>query len=119
MGKSNQNGKTHRAYLSRYDGRTVEGRMLSQIEAGLAAALGGTPSPQQILILQRASIKAIRCALIEREMLKKGGKVAPSLEKRYLSFARSLREDLRTLGLKRKAAPVPELQTYVKEAYGQ
>lgn len=119
MGKRNENGKTHRAYLQRYDRRTREGRTLGQIEAGLAAALGGAPSPQQILILQRASIKAIRCALIEREMLKKGGRVAPSLEKRYLSFARSLREDLRTLGLKRKAAPVPELSRYVEEAYGK
>ena len=113
-----QNGKTHKAYLSRFDRRTVEGRMLSQIEAGLAAALGGSPSPQQILILQRASIKAIRCALMEKEMLRKKGRVAPSVEKRYLSFARSLREDLRTLGLKKQGAPVPELSKYVKEAYG-
>jgi len=119
MGKSNQNGKTHKGYLQRFDGRTREGRSLSEIESALVSALGGTPSPQQILILQRASIKAIRCALIEKEMLKKGGKVAPSLEKRYLSFARSLREDLRTLGLKRRAAPVPELTTYVEKTYGK
>ena len=118
MSKRNENGKTHRAYIQRFDARTREGRTLNQIESALVSALGGAPSPQQILILQRASIKAIRCALIEKEMLRKGGKVAPSLEKRYLSFARSLREDLRTLGLKRKAAPVPELTTYVEETYG-
>ena len=107
----------HGAYIARFDRRSRAGRCLSQIESELVAALGGSPSPQQILILQRAAVKAVRCALLEKELIKQGG-LSCFVEKHYLAFSRSLREDLRCLGLQRQERPVQELTEYVKEAYG-
>ena len=82
------------------------------------AALGGDPSPQQVLILQRCSVKALRCAIAEREILKRDGDVSENVEKHYLRWARELREDLRLLGLERRARDSTDLKTYLKENYG-
>jgi len=117
MSKRNLNGKTHGGFVQRYDKRTIEGRALGQIEAALVTALGGDPSPQQLLIVQRVSIKALKCSLLEKALIKQGG-LSPFSEKHYLAFSRSLREDLRSLGLRRKERHVKELTDYVKETYG-
>ena len=64
-----KNNVKHGAFIARYDGRTVAGRALGQIESALCTALGGDPTPQQLLILQRAAVKAVRCALLEKELI--------------------------------------------------
>ena len=114
----NKNSVRHGAFIRRYDGRTVQGRLQREIEAALVTALGGDPSPQQILILQRCSVKALRCAIAEKEILRSNGDVSENLETHYLRWARELREDLKTLGLERRAKPVQDLQTYMKETHG-
>src|SRR5262245_44512675 len=55
-----------------HDRRTREARYLSQTEAVLISALGGDDavSPQEALIIRRASMKALRCALAEAEMVR-------------------------------------------------
>lgn len=114
----NKNGLRHGAYLQRFDGRTAIGRSLSHVEIALVQALGGDPTPQQILILQRAALKAVRCGIAERQILSLNGNAPRRLEQDYLRWARELREDLKSLGLRRQAKPVQDLQTYVKNQYG-
>lgn len=114
----NQNAVRHGAYLQRVDGRTRFGKAQRQIEAALVGALGGDPSPQEIIILQRAAMKTIRCWTIERELLSNKA-AAFTLEAHYLRWARELREDLKALGLKRQPKPVEDLETYVTRTYGE
>ena len=111
------------------DRRRWERRYVAHLKANLKAALPD-PSPQQELIIQRVCMKALRCVLAEREMLRiialrtdtdkqagakallYGDKVA-SLQDRYLAWSRSMLADLQVLGLERKARPVMDLQTYI------
>jgi hypothetical protein len=66
------------------------------VENELVSAIGN-PSPQQLLLIRRASVKAIRCALAERRILDDGS--SDSLQNDYLKWSRELRLDLKTLGL--------------------
>lgn len=111
----NQNACRHNAYLSGYgDGRTRFGKWRREIEAELVQALGGKLSPQQILLVQRVTTKAIRCRLLEEELLKQVD-VSVETEKRYLRLARELRQDLKLLGLDEQPAPTESLTDYLKE----
>jgi len=103
--------------LGKLDGRTKEARAVRHIQAELSTALGDV-SPQQILLIQRASVKAVRCALAEAEILKANGDAAQSLQDDYLRWARELRADLLALGLERRSRNVMELKDYVRENYG-
>ena len=114
----NRNAVKHGCYLQQVDGRTRMGKAQRQVEASLVGALGGDPSPQQILILQRASVKAIKCWIIEKQILGRK-RAAPTLENHYLRWSRELREDLKTLGFKRQAKPVENLEAYVAKTYGE
>jgi len=99
------------------DWRTREARFLREIESGLVSDLGGSPSTGQLLIVKRAAVKSLRCAFIEHELLTKNGEVPPALQRDYLRWARELREDLKVLGLERRAKPVQDLSTYLAEKY--
>ena len=98
-------------------GRTRQARALRQIEAELATSLGGEPSPQQVLIIQRASVKAIRCALAEVAIL--AGTASDRLSEDWLRWSRELRADLLALGLERRTRTVTDLKSYVEEHYGE
>ena len=88
---------------------------MAWIESTLTTAIPD-PSPQEVLILKRASVKAYRCDAIERQMLRNNGDGVPeSLEKSYLRWCRELREDLKLLGLKRRPKPVETLAEILKE----
>ena len=110
---------THGAYkkLQRVDRRTTEGKIIKHIEAELATAMGA-PTPQEILLIQRVAVKALKCHLAERHFLGNNGNTA-RLEKDYLSWTNSLRADLQLLGLARKAKPVQDLNTYLKQTYAK
>lgn len=113
----NRNAVRHGAYLQRMDGRTRMGKAQRQVEGALVMALGGDPSPQQVLLLQRASTKAVRCWVLEKELLSKR-RTAPTLENHYLRWARELREDLKTLGLERRAKDAIDVKKWVEKKYG-
>jgi hypothetical protein len=85
----------------------------------LTQALGGEPSPQQVLLIQRASTKALRCALVENKILRLRGEIPESLSQDYLRWARELRADLVALGLDRKLKNISDLQSYVTDTYGE
>ena len=116
--KGNQSAKKHGCYVQKWDRRTREARAIEHVQAELSTALGD-PTPQQILILQRASVKAVRCALFEAEILRTNGDTAQSLKDDYLRWARELRADLLALGLERRAKNVTDPATFYKERYGE
>lgn len=111
----NQLARTHGAYVKKWDGRTREAKAIEQIQAELVSALGGADnvSVQQLLLIQRASVKSLQCVKIESQLLKNNGQTAERLEQHYLRWCRELRSDLLALGLKRQARPVQGLQQYL------
>ncbi|MDA2933441.1 hypothetical protein MYX82_03765 [Acidobacteria bacterium AH-259-D05] len=115
--RGNVNALRHGGYSQRFTPDTPQGKLVRWIEGTLTTAIAD-PTPQEALILRRASVKAYRIDCMEREMLKGNG-VSESLEKNYLRWCRELREDLKLLGLKRRAKPVQELTEYLRENYGE
>ena len=103
----------HGTQILRYDCRTREGRPISAIEAAQPDALGGNPLPQQVILIQRASVKALSCRLVERALL--DGGAPESLWDEYLRWSNRLPSDLQLLELERRAKPVQSIQTYLKE----
>lgn len=112
----NRNGMRHGAYLQKLDRRARLGKAQAEVEAALVGALGD-PSPQETLLLQRIAMKAVRCWILEGELLGKKH-IGPTAEAHYLRWARELREDLKTVGFKRRPKPVEQLEAYVKKNYG-
>ena len=104
---------THGCYVSIIDGRTKQAKAIQQVQAELTGALGNDPSPQEILIIQRCSVKALKCALIEAEMMRNNGDTSEGLTNLYLRFSRELRSDLLALGLKRRQTNVTDLHEYL------
>jgi len=105
----------HGGYIQKFDARTREGRAIEMIQSELVSALGGAEnvSVQQLLLIQRCSMKSLKCALIESQLLKNNGQTGERLEQHYLRWCRELRSDLLALGLKRQARPVQGLQQYL------
>ena len=97
------------------DGRTKIARMLSQIEAELLSAIPD-PSPQELLLIQAATIKAVRCRLAGPLILT--DEASDRLKNDYLRWSCEMRNDLVRLGLKRRAKPVQSLAQYLSEKYG-
>ena len=60
-------------------------------------------------------MKAYRCWVLEEEILHRDGELSETLERHYLRWSRELREDLKTLGLERRAKPVQDLGSYLAE----
>ncbi len=116
--RGNDNAVRHGGYrqLRQLDGRSREAKIIREIQAALVDALGGDPSPQQILIIQRACVKALRCAAMEHEILSRDGDVPDSLQHDYLRWSRELRSDLLALGLDRRSAEVADLKSYLQDA---
>lgn len=108
---------THGTYrnLTSLDRRTKLSKALEHIQAQLSFALGNDITPQQALLIQRASFKAIRCALAEAEIIRNGENISPELERNYLRYSGSLRDDLRLLGLERKQKQIQDLTAYVQK----
>jgi hypothetical protein len=110
---ANRNALKHGGYLQRVDGRTRMGKAQRQVEGALVMALGGDPSPQQVLILQRTAVKAIKCWVLEKQLLTRK-RSAPTLENHYLRWSRELREDLKCLGLERRAKDAVDIKTWIQ-----
>ncbi len=98
--------------LGRLDWRSREARFVAEVEAELATALGGEPTVQECLLVRRAAVKSIS------ELLKSDSDVREALAKDYLRWSRELREDLKILGLQRRAKLVQDLDAYLSEKYG-
>ena len=107
--------RSDRALL--HDKRTREAKTILYIRQVLGESLGGDLSAQEQIIVDRVSFKVLRCSLIEEELTRYND--APEyLTKYYLQWTNSLREDLKTIGLERRAKEVvPRLEDYLREKY--
>jgi hypothetical protein len=91
--------------LARPDRRSKEGRLLKQMRQALIAHLGGEgrlSAPQRVLV-ERAAMLQLRCAVLDRRML--DGTFTEYDAKTYLAFSNSLTRTLSALGLAPAAAP--------------
>jgi hypothetical protein len=116
----NRNAIKHGGYLNLYDPdqRTREAKILNHIEASLVSAIGNNPTPQEILLIKRTSVKGLRCAALEREIIQQKNNVSPELERKYLRWASELRTDLKLLGLERRQKQVTtDLEAYIEKKY--
>ncbi len=114
----NKSALVHGCYqqLHQLDQRTKEARIINEVESTLASALGGNPSPQQTILIQRIAVKSLRCFLAEREILKNSnGETREILERGYLSWTNSLRADLQLLGMKRVEKDVTDIVSALAE----
>jgi len=114
----NKRALAHGSYqsLHQLDQRTKEARIINEVESTLGTALGGSPSPQQVILIQRIAVKSFRCFLAEREILRNGnGERQATLERDYLSWTNSLRADLQLLGMKRVERDVTDIVSALAE----
>lgn len=85
---------------------------MSAIEAELTADLGGDPSAAERLLIQAATVKAVRLNLLAEQLL--DGVEVQSDQHNVLAWANSLRHDLQALGLQRRSKDVtPDLSDYI------
>lgn len=93
------------------DGRTAMAKSLAATRQLLVDALGGKPTPQQSIIVERAVYKAFRCGLFETAHLNgTGDDHSAASDTYYLAWSNSLRLDLAALGLDGIASTDPEEQ---------
>ncbi len=99
------------------DGRSRFAKAVKALRNDLLQDLGGSPSTQERLILDRAIYKTIRLSSFEAASMNDQASEKESRE--YLAMANSLRLDLQSLGLARREAPEEDLKTYISRTYGQ
>lgn len=94
------------------DQRSKLAKILRGIEGELVSAIGGDPSPQQKILIDRAVYKIARCTMFEAAHLTGQGEGA---DEHYLAWSNSLRLDLQALGLKRVPKAVQSLAEYLEQ----
>lgn len=97
--------------LGRVDRRTREGRLLSQMRAVLTAQLGGHPTPQQTVLIERAAFLQLRVAALDARIL--DGTFTDYDAKVYLAFSNSLTRTMVALGVAPAPAPM-DAQEYIR-----
>ncbi len=111
----NTNSQTYGAFtqfnIKRIDGRTKEGKTIAAAKNALTTAIGGDPTPQESILIDRVVFKMLRCTLYEMATLQ--GSTNGGSDHIYLAWANSLRLDLQALGLSRKTKSVVDLPTYL------
>lgn len=94
------------------DRRTRAGRVMRSVREELLDQIGDASAAQRILI-QAASIKATRLALLQDSLLT-GAAPSEGSEHHALAWLNSLRLDLQALGLERRATKTLDLNAYLK-----
>jgi len=88
------------------DQRSKLAKALRAIEGELVAAIGGDPSPQEKVLIDRAVYKIARCTMFEAAHLTGQGDGA---DEHYLAWSNSLRLDLQALGLHRREKKIMDI----------
>ena len=113
----NTNSQKHGAFaqinIKRIDARTREGKTIIAAKGALISAIGGDPTPQESILIDRVIFKMLRCTLYEMATLQ--GDTNGGSDHIYLSWANSLRLDLQAIGLDRKTKQVVDLEQYLAE----
>ena len=121
-----QHGLHHYKRLLSGDGlkrSTALYHALREKELELVSALGGDPSPQERAIIgdtikTMLYIGSLDNYLMQLKSLVRKGRVHAVLAERT-RLGSHLRENLKSLGLERRAKPIPDLQKYLEEKYGE
>jgi len=92
------------------DGRTTLGQAMRALKQDLTRDIGGDPSTQQHILIDRVVMKTFRCQAFEAAFSE--GSKEP--EAHYLALCNSLRLDLQALGLQRKAKDIQSLRDYIE-----
>jgi hypothetical protein len=114
----NLNAMSHGLYIDldstilRQDARRTLPRLLRQAQAAFCRALGGTPSPQQFLLINRIVFIVYRVVILEGLMATDRTFERDDL---YLRYSRELRENLKAIGLSERQGDVIDLQTYLRQ----
>ena len=128
--KGNHSGLQHGYYAlksllngGRLDHRTAIYRALKEKEEELENALGGDTSPQEKALIADSVKVMLYVASLDNYLMSlssivRKGKVRDSLIQR-IKLAGHLRENLKTLGLKRVPREVPALENELKRLQGQ
>jgi len=89
-------------------------RYLSAAREQLIKDLGPT---EQDLTVAQIMLGVIRCIEehIRETSVMQGHKLAPSLRQSYLAYNNSIRLDLQSLGINKRAEEVMDLETYIKQ----
>ena len=126
----NRNAMQHGLYSFRamlngdgLDRRTSLYHAITEKEQELVSALGGDPSPQERAIIADTVktmlyIGSLDNYLMQLKSLVRKGRVHAVLAERT-RLGSHLRENLKSLGLERRAKPIPDLQKYLEEKYGE
>lgn len=98
--------------LVRLDFRTREGKFARAIQDELTAHVGGQPSAAEQILIRMVSLKALRVALMAPQIMTSEA-IDERADRQFLAWANSLRRDLDTLGITKRAAREPTLQEYL------
>ena len=95
-------------------------RRLRDLMSSHIADLGGERdlSHAERVLVQRASMLALQCELFEKKFIEDGGPASMRAFVQYMSAINCARRVLETLGLKRRARPVPDLASYLARKNG-
>ncbi len=99
---------SRRNALARLDLRTREGRYLRAIQDELTAQVGDDPTAAEKLLIRLASLKALRVALMAPKIMTSEA-IDERADRQFLAWANSLRCDLDTLGIAKRAQSSPRL----------
>jgi hypothetical protein len=92
--------------LIRYDGRTVEARLMDQTRDELLAHLGRRPSVTQKALIERAVLLALKIAQLDQRLV--AGVMTEYDNKAYLAWVNTYRRLLGQLGLDADAPAAPD-----------
>jgi hypothetical protein len=89
--------------LAQVDRRSRKGRLLDQMRAVLTEQLGGRLSPTQTVLIERAAMLQLRCAVLDARII--DGTFSEYDAKTYLAFSNSLTRTMVALGFGADAGP--------------
>lgn len=108
MGKVNTGLWVSRASLVKLDGRKQPLKGMNATRRALSVALGGDPSPQQAILIDRAVYLLYRIHTFEARAME-GHSSTDGIDAHYLAWVGSLRRTLETLGLERRLTDVTDV----------
>jgi hypothetical protein len=100
--------------LLQLDKRSREYRLMRQIRKDLTEHIGGSPSPVQRMLIERAVILSLRVALLDQKIV--DGEILTTMDNnQYLAWSNSLVRTLRELGVQPTDPPAPSLDAVLHD----
>lgn len=101
--------------VSRVDRRTTAGRLVAAVREELIAHVGGAPTVAQRLLIEAATHKAMRLAMVSDAFRQGIPTSVLALDETFLKFSNSLRADLQVLGIQAPKQEMPTLASYLQD----